>query len=468
MPFVLDDWKPEKSKNTGDMASERTFGENLKSFRELANQIYADITVQTSKDRENMSKNAILQKEAILGYPESVKIYKDKITDYLLNRNRRGEWYPAWYSDLVSGIFHEVWGLAGLAEFFSEKYKDSSSAKIIGENIYFFVNGRQQLMPQKIDAERRAQLVKALCTDDKGAGQTNKDSHEVYMQDGSRVKIYNRAITMKDQDSIVIRRYVIPEYTFDVQVERKTIEEDMVPLFKEMIKLGYNLLFTGAVRTAKTTFLQTFLSYEDPTLEGMLIQTDPEVDVKKILPNAPVISLIADTDERMNNIVKEILRSDMDWLAYAEARDGASLLTAIRVAKKGTRRVKLTFHSRSPEAVCSDIATEIISYAPAMSLSNTEKMVASSFDYIFHFIQGKDRATKKLKSISELSYDKETDEIKVVPICEYDILTDKWYWTYHISNDKRLTGREEDHEAFERFETLLKELADKHPKREEI
>ena len=89
------------------------------------------------------------------------RLFKNKINDYLKTNNLQQEWHPSWYKNIDEAIFHENWGLAGVAEWIdgeSKELKESSSAKIIGNNIFFLINGKSVLMPQKISDERRDQL----------------------------------------------------------------------------------------------------------------------------------------------------------------------------------------------------------------------------------------------------------------------------------------------------------------------
>ena len=44
--------------------------------------------------------------------------------------------------------------------------------------------------------------------------------------------------------------------------------------FKVMVKIGFNVLFAGQVRSGKTTFMQVWQRYEAKTLEGLAIATD--------------------------------------------------------------------------------------------------------------------------------------------------------------------------------------------------
>jgi len=258
------------------------------------------------------------------------------------------------------------------------------------------------------------------------------------------------------QDVMIFRRYIIPTYTFEEQAARGTIPAGAVPLFKEMVALGYNIAVTGAVRTAKTTFLSTWQSCEDRDLEGVMVETDPEIPLHKLMPDAPVVQVLADND-RLGGIIKNLLRSDADYLVMAEARDGLALDVAVRLAAKGGRRMKITYHTREPLNFPYDVASEIVGSGGG-DVYFMAKKVASSFDYIFHFIQLKDKSRKKLRSIHEISYSRSTDSILINPVCEYDCITDSWRWKNIIGADKRKAAEEEDIEAFKRFSGLLTEL----------
>ena len=52
--------------------------------------------------------------------------------------------------------------------------------------------------------------------------------------------------------------------------------KEIIPLFHTMIAIGFNVLFSGQVRSGKTTFMICWQKYEDEKLEGLAIATDPE------------------------------------------------------------------------------------------------------------------------------------------------------------------------------------------------
>ena len=405
---------------------------------------------------ESMEHIVEIQKKAIIGYENEVHYFRSKIKEYIKGHKAENVIFPSWYKSLDEGIYHENWGLAGIGEWFSPEFSSSSSAKIIGNRIYFLEDGKMILKDQKIGKFRREQLIRAflLLTPDE---RLDKDFHEIYLLDGSRVTIFRGSLVKDGEDVIIFRRYIIPKYSFEEQAKRKTIPYEAIPLFTDMVTLGYNVAFTGAVRTSKTTFLSTWQSYEDQSLEGLMVETDPEIPLHKIMPNAPIIQILAD-NEKLLTVTKNILRSDADYIIVAEARDGLALDTAIKVASKGTRRMKITFHTKSPLDFCYDVACEIVKTLGG-DIHYTANKVASSFDYIFHFIQLKNKSQKRLKSIYEVSFDAENQKISTIEICSYNYSDDTWKWTNRISRDKENAGMQEDALIYEKFSMELKELA---------
>ncbi|HVI42189.1 MAG TPA: hypothetical protein VM577_16170 [Anaerovoracaceae bacterium] len=441
--FYLDDYLKSRTKET----DRRGF-----DFQKLCHRVNTEFLREWEDGKDNLDSALRIQKKAIIGYENEVSYFKSRIRQLIKKYGAERASYPSWYESLEDGIYQENWGLAGVSEWFSEKFMESSSAKIIGDRIYFLEEGQMRLKPQTISKDRREQMIRAflLLTPEE---RLDKEFHEIYMLDGTRVTIFGGSMTKRGQDVIIFRRYIIPSYSFEEQAARGTIPENSIPLFKAMAKLGYNVAFTGAVRTAKTTFLSTWQSYEDRNLEGVMVETDPEIPIHTLMPEAPILQLIAD-NEKLKYLSKNLLRSDADYFILAEARDGIALDTAVKIASKGTRRMKITFHTRDPLDFSYDVAFEIVKSLGG-NLDSTARKVAASFDYIFHFIQLKNKNQKRLKGIYELGIDRNTREISMKEICRYNHKSDDWKWEYDVSEDKRIIGEEENAELLGIF---LKEL----------
>ena len=428
---------------------------DLESFRSLCSR------VRTAFHRDwdaggNTEAALEIQKKAIIGCEREKTFFKTRILEIVSSMGADKTAFPPWYSDLADAVYHENWGLSGLAEWFSPRFEKSSSAKIVADRIYFMDGGRMRLMPQRVERSRLDQMIRAFLLLSLRE-RMDRSYYETYLLDGTRVTIYTEPMAKADQPCVVLRRYLIPELSFEEQALRGTIPYGAIPLFKAMVQIGFNVVFIGAVRTAKTTFLSTWQSCEDPSLEGVMVETDPEIPLHRILPGAPVMQLIAD-GEALKGISKNLLRSDADYFILAEARDGIALDTAVRLAAKGTKRMKMTFHSRRPESFALEAATEIVK-ATGGDLGLTMRLVAQSFDYIFHFTSpGPDRSVKKLESIYQISC-RADGSAEYVPVCRYSHEKDCWTFTDHIGEDKLQYARISSLEGLKKMRTALAELS---------
>ncbi len=435
-----------------------TTNQNLLNFHALCKNISQNFLEgwEFEQGKENSTIDQLLdyQKKAIIGYEAESNYFISKIEAYLKKHRLQNAWYPSWYENLTTAIFHENWGLAGIAPW--KRMKESSSAKIIGEKIFFLINGKMQLQQQRILPERLKQLRKALLLRNPEIHLSNKYA-EVYMLDGTRITIFEDA----KEPTIVFRKYIIEQLTFVEQARRGTIPEEIIPLLKAKIKIGYNVNFVGPVRSGKTTFLETWQSYEDKSLEGVLIETDPEIPLHQIMPEAPIIQIIAD-DERLNEITKSLMRTDADYFILAEARDAVALNLALKITTKGTRRVKSTFHSTDATDFIYDAATEIIAKFGG-DLSSTMVKLAKGYHYLYEFIQLQDRSQKRLKSVYELRYDPVSRLITIHQIVKYNYQSDDWSYKYDIGNDKEEIAMQEESAALLIFKRELKKLAGKKP-----
>jgi pilus assembly protein CpaF len=396
-----------------------------------------------------------LQKEAIIGHAGAVSRLMAVIRKVLDEESLSASFsWPAWYVSEEDAIYQEVWGRAGLAEWWRPPYDESGSAKIIGDNIFFQHQGKMRLMPQLIGEHRREQLLRGFLLLTPGE-RLDRDFHEIYLADGVRLTVYKNAMTKKGQDVFIFRRYIIPEYSFAEQARRGTIPAEAGTLFEAMVAVGYNVVFCGPVRSAKTTFLSTWQKHEDPLLEGVMIETDPEVPLHALMPGAPIVQLLAD-GEALSRISKNLLRSDADYFIFAEARDGIALDAAFRMARKGRGRMKMTFHTNDPYRFAEDAALEVVRRCGG-DMRDAELRAASSFDYIFHMSPAGNEDRKVLQGIYELGVRK--GRIYYEEICAFAAATGNWRWSSGISQEKIKMGMAASPEAFGIFYKELVRLA---------
>lgn len=439
-------------------AKEKKYLSQTEVFLNLCSVVQAYFEEEWKKSEGQELKILERQTKALIGIPDHVNYFKDLISKYLEDNAKTDSSYPKWYKSLTDAIFHEVWGLAGISAWMD--MPESSSAKIIGERIYYLIDGKMLLQEQRISQNRFNALKKALLllTPEVSGSSPNI---EILMYSGERVTFYGGTLTKEGQDIMVFRKYVVFNYSLEEQARRKTIPIEAVSLLKNLAQVGFNVLFCGAVRTAKTTMLTTFQLLEDTNLEGVLIESNAEIPLHKLMPDAPVIQLVCD-GETLSGITKQLMRSDGDYIICGEARDGNMLNLLVEIANRGTRHCKSTIHLTDVFDLPYDIANMIVNKKGG-SLEHTIIKVAKSFHYVFSFIQLTDRSQKRLKGIYEIRYDYKTHNISIHQICRYELKSNSWSFVYDIGADKEAIAKEENYQAFLSFKNELKILAEKFP-----
>lgn len=404
------------------------------------------------------------EKNAIMGHEEECNYYKEKIREFLSEMGEVAMVYcPPWYVSLEEGIFAELYGFAGLSPWIydqSEEYRNSSSAKLIGDRLYCLIDGKSRLQPQRISLERRNQLKRALLLATPKE-RIEKGFHEIYLHNGIRISIFSGEKTKEDEDIMVFRKYLLKELTFEGLAKLGTIPPESVELFKTMVKLGFNVLFTGQVRAGKTAFMQCWQRYEDPSLEGMAIATDPETPWHKIMPEAPIMQITADGKE-LNAISKALLRGDNDYVLLEEMRDAYAYKIAMDITSIGTNRSKATIHSGDPEDIPYKMAASILAEFGG-DYKGILSQIFKNWHYVFEFFQEPDdRSKKKLKSISEYRYDIQKDLVSINTICKYDVRSKKWKWKWDMGEDKIQMSSMQP-EEFKKMKNTIKMLESRNP-----
>jgi pilus assembly protein CpaF len=455
--FYIDEYIKSLAGKASVAVSSSSFSENEK-FVSLCRATESHFKKQWKEGGGNEQKILERQTKAIIGMADHVNYFKDIIEKYLDENHLLKYPFPKYYKNLTDGIFHEVWGLAGISPWMD--MAESSSAKIIGDRIYFMIGGKMVLQEQKISPERFSALKKALLLLTPEISQA-RSNIEILMHSGERVTIYDSPLTKPGQHIMVFRKYIVEKYTLDEQARRKTVPFEAIKMLESLARVGFNILFCGAVRTGKTTMLTIFEMLEDPELEGVLIETNAEIPLHRLMAHSPIMQLIADGDG-LSDIAKQLMRSDGDYIICGEARDGNMLGLMVDIANRGTRHCKSTVHLTDVADLPYDIANMIVNDRGG-SLSHTIIKVAKSFHYVFEFIQLKDRSKKRLKGIYEIRYDHKNYRISIHQILKYDFKNDNWTFDFSIGEDKAVIASQENHKSFLSFKNELQKLSVKYP-----
>ena len=404
------------------------------------------------------------EKRAIIGYEKERLFYQDRIHDIVFSRGWEKTVHPPWYRNLEEAIFHEVYGLAGLAPWVydaTDVYRSSSSAKLIGDRLYCMIDGKAELQPQRISARRREQLKRALLLATPRE-RMEEGFHEVYLHNGIRITIFSGDRTKKDQDVMVFRKYLLRNLTFEGLAELGTIPLESVPLLKLMVKTGFNILVSGPVRSGKTTFLQIWQKYEDPSMEGLAVSTDPETPWHELMPEAPIMQLVAD-GSALESLTKSLMRGDNDYILLEEMRDAAAYHLALEITSTGTMRSKATIHDGSGVNIPYKMASAVYEKYGG-NLQSLIAQVFRSFQLVFRFAQGyPDRSKKYLMSICAYQYNLEYDQVSVHELCRYIPEIKTWKWKADLSWTENVNGLEIMEKELMRMEELLRNLEMRNP-----
>lgn len=406
-------------------------------FSEICNIVQRKLEIDWN-DIDDSGKQLRLEREkcAIMGFEKDVIFYKDKIREIISDNKLESAAYPKYYSDIIDAVFSELYGLAGISPWAydtDEKYVNSSSAKIIGERIYFMIDGKATLMQQTISKERLLKLKRALLLSTPSE-RLSDSYHEVYLRNGIRISIYSGEIAKENQDAIVFRKYVMPKLNFESLNEKKTIPGEGIKIFETMRDIGFNVIFTGQVRSGKTTFLQAWQLGEKADLEGLAISTDPETPWHRIMPKSPLMQIVTD-GEGLEKLSKSLLRGDNDYVLMEEMRDAAAYKLILDIITSGTSRCKATVHDGSAIDLPYRMASEVINKYGG-SLIYTIKRIYSGIDYIFEMTQSPyNHNLKLLKAVVEFDFDNVEEKCIARYLCKYDFNKSTWIWNSEgISN----------------------------------
>lgn len=466
--FYIDDYLRENNFNSeddnyGEHGTAPVMSDPKTKFNSLCENIKLDFDREWEQEGTNYELLMDRHKKALIGFDKEVNFFKDKILQYIRDYDLYDVAFPDYYENLVDAIFHENWGFAGLAEWINcgrPELQNSTSAEVIGDRIFFFIGGRLVIQKQKISNDRQVQLRKALLL--KTPEKRMKGGYaEVYMLDGTRIAIFTDAKTKENQESIIFRKYIVKDFTFEKQAQMGTYPAYAITLMKEWAKCGFNVAFVGQVRSTKTTQLTTWQLHELGHLKGVLIESDPEIPINKLMPDSPILQLVVD-DEELLQMRKELVRADGNYMILAEARNGVALSIGLEIMDAGTHRVKMSYHTTNVLNLPYSMAEKVCNVTGG-NIHSTIVSIMSSINYIFEYVQLEDNSKKRLNGIYEFRYDPVSYLMTIHQLCRYNYETDDWSWSYTMGPDKESLGRKESPEHFKIFNAELKKIAAAHP-----
>ncbi|MBL5868001.1 ATPase, T2SS/T4P/T4SS family [Heyndrickxia sporothermodurans] len=295
----------------------------------------------TDEEKEIRQKT---EHNAILGDKNSETILIPEINTFLRDNNLLGIKYPSFFESLAHAIYHEIYGFGVFYKW--NAFPDSPSAKIIGKEIWFKINGEFVKQDEELrDEEHIYEIFRALEVANRGFKINESNPRdEIEMKDGTRVTISIPPASL--YPTIVFRRFIVRNFSFEEQARRGTIPKEDIMFFNVMSRLYLNTVIAGEVESGKSTMLKTFYGARDPNKVAILIESSPETYLKRDFPERLVHDFYT-LDDDIEETIRHALRVDHDYVIFQEVR-GVEAEGAIKGTERGTRGLLMSYHITDP------------------------------------------------------------------------------------------------------------------------
>ncbi|WP_036803209.1 ATPase, T2SS/T4P/T4SS family [Pontibacillus halophilus] len=434
------EWMNEQLNEQGLRAETVTTFERKKSFQHLCEMIRSNIG-PTYLDEDESSLNASneqrkkdeewvdLQYKAVIGDEQAMGYFISKINEELRKHNVTSKNYPDFYDSLAEAIFHEVWGVSILRKW--DKYPNSEAAIIRGTELWIDINGQPVKQEEEfadIDTVHRVRRTFTNRSADSIINEQNPEL-EIEREDGSRITMIQKP--RSKENYIMFRRFIVKDISLEEQARLNTIKQEDVRIFKALSLTMPNTVFAGRVRSAKSTFMKSFLKERSENLVIASIEKHFELGLSEQLKGRLVFETQAKEGD-LHQAIPSLLRMEHDYIVVGEIR---SLETEgyLQACERGERGAATTYHVTVTENVVPQITRHILDEFPNRNFENELTRVASNIDIVITMSTDRDRTVKRCIGVTEIIWDEETKTHSTQDLIRYSSVTGKYYYSSNIS-----------------------------------
>ncbi|WP_084242417.1 ATPase, T2SS/T4P/T4SS family [Planomicrobium okeanokoites] len=414
------------------------------------------------KDSERAERQRI-EHQATLGNKESMDMLIDEINSFLRDSPYQNISYDPMFHSLSHAIFEHIYRFKNFYKW--QNNPNSPSAKILGKEIWFKIDGTFVKQEEEFDSiEEVEEIIRLLEQNNPNFSiSEQKPQGELDLPDGTRITLTIPPRTL--YPTIVFRRFIVNNFSFEEQVRRGTIAKEDVPLFKTLARIRANTVIAGGVESGKSTMLKTFYAERPDDLVALMIETHPETFLKRDFPER-LVHEFSVVDDDIRSVLKTILRFDHDYVIMQEVR-GVEAEAAIEGASRGTSGLLMTYHVTEPSKVCEQLAQHILDVYPSRRYINEVRRVAQTLQLgvTMKTFPGNH---KRVTSVFEVIYDYDTDSARISYLMKYDAYRQKWDYNDQISDSLIQQLREEGNSTLTDFQALLSERAADSPIQDNI
>lgn len=411
----------------------------------------------TDEQKENRQT---LEHRAVLGDKNAEKLLVPEINNYLTEQNLQGVKYPDFFDSLAHAIYHEIYGFSVFYKW--ETYPNSVSAKIIGKELWFKIDGQFVKQEEELRDENHIyEIFRALEVANKGFKlNEGNPKGEIQMANGNRVTLSIPPFSHFPE--IVFRRFIVKSFSFENQAKLKTIPYEDIQFYKDMSNLYLNTVIAGHVESGKSTMLKTIYGSRDPNKVAVMLESSPETFLKRDFPNRLVHDYYTLND--IEGAIRHALRVDHDYMIFQEVR-GLEAEGAMKGAERGTTGLLMSYHITDPADTVDQLAGHIVDEFPNRKLSSEKRRIAKLLDlgltmetYIGNI--------KKVTSMYEICYDRETNKAWINYLKKYNEKDGNWYYNPNISDGLKKKMYKKNDRLAMNFISHLKERSEKYPMQE--
>lgn len=204
------------------------------------------------------------------------------------------------------------------------------------------------------------------------------------------------------------RKHYIPVFTFSIRkgsinpVGYKMVDEDLKILFSSFINNKVSILISGSTGTGKTELQKYLISLMNEATRVVVI--DNVMELASI--STPIDISLWQIDEEdkyssSSSLIKNALRSNPDWLIFAEAR-GDETLDLLNASMSGLASIT-TMHSYSVNDISERLAYLIVNADKGLNSNEIKNEVDSHFPLRI-YLKKKTNNKEIERYISEVDY----------------------------------------------------------------
>ncbi|HET91979.1 MAG TPA: CpaF family protein [Chloroflexi bacterium] len=203
------------------------------------------------------------------------------------------------------------------------------------------------------------------------------------LEDGSRMLVVLPPVAVQGP-SVIIRKFLSPEMTFDQLLKYGSIDQTMLDFFRVVMQARLNVVVAGGTASGKTT-LTNMLTELMPDGERLIaVERTNELHLRQervVYLEAEAARAIGGDDVEMSTLLQIASRMRPDRIVVGELV-GGEVLEMLRLMNTGHEGILTTIHAKSPRDALARIEKMATMAEPSLTLPAIRAEIAEALDLI--------------------------------------------------------------------------------------